>query len=138
VEYDKYAGRMDRREAIGFAWIADLGKVELKNDRYRKARGGKASFLTIFCSRCKNPVLVYQKDGDGTLQRCYLNRIFGPSALECLQRKPDVKRTSDLPSFMCSNCNQLIGSPMVHNDGRFAFRLHKGTFTKKWGISLSL
>jgi len=118
-------------------WISRINGLQLKNDHYRNARGGRAAFLTLFCSKCKVPLLLYQKDGGGGLQRCYLNRIFAPLHLEVLQRKDGVSQPADLDALKCEHCNAVIGCPMRHHDGRLAFRLHRGTFIKKWGIKRS-
>lgn len=101
-----------------------------KNDKYRKARGGKSKFLEIKCATCEATVVVYQKDGDGGLIRCYLNRIFAPPFYEGLQYLSGIT-TKDLPNLCCEHCNILIGIPMIHLDGRFAFRLKPGSFKKQ-------
>lgn len=101
-----------------------------KNDKYRKVRGGKSIFLEIHCSQCEGAVLIYQKDGDGALMRCYLNRIFSPPEYERLQYQAGL-RLKEIPNLKCPHCHQLIGTPMIHNDGRFAFRLKPGSFKKQ-------
>ena len=103
---------------------------ELKNDKYRRARGGKAVFIDILCAKCNGLVMVYQKDGEGKLKRCYLNRIFFPLELERLQYSPAVKTTKDFSALFCKTCKQLIGSPMLHHEGRLAFRLFPGSYFK--------
>ena len=44
-------------------------RFTLKSDKYRKARGGTAHFLNIYCVRCNAFVLLYQKDGPGQVLR---------------------------------------------------------------------
>src|SRR4051812_25818367 len=95
----------------------------LKNDRYRKARGGTATFLTLYCANCNAHLILYQKDGEGRLLRCYLNRIFAPPALEALHRDPEIREARDLKSLVCRNCKATIGHPFRYHDGRLAFRL---------------
>jgi hypothetical protein len=107
---------------------------QLKRDRYRNARGGRAAFMRIFCSGCGSWLMLYQKDGIGQLLRCYLNRIFAPPNLEALQREISIREPRDLEALMCPKCKALIGTPMRHEDGRLAFRLLRGTFTKKRGV----
>ncbi len=102
---------------------------ELKNDKYRRARGGIAHFLEISCSQCSTYLMTYQKDGMGNLLRCYLNRIFHPPELERLQYR--VSSLQDVPQLKCNGCDTVIGSPMLYNNGRFAFRLRKGLYMKK-------
>lgn len=103
----------------------------LKNDRYRKDRGGSAKFLNIYCAACNHWLLLYQKDGPGNLLRLYLNRIFAPPKLAELQSQPRVQRPQDLENLTCPQCGKLIGTPMRHLDDRVAFRLQKGSFAKK-------
>jgi hypothetical protein len=104
--------------------------MKLKNDRYRKARGGKAFWVNLFCSSCGSKILLYQKDGDGMLKRCYFNRIFWPQQYEKLQheRSKDVEK---YPPLSCESCGEVIGMPITHHDGRLAYRLRQGSFTKK-------
>lgn len=118
-------------------WLAQVGNPALKNDRHRKERGGSAAFLTLFCSQCNAPLMLYQKDGIGSLQRCYLNRIFAPPHLEHLQHDSAVTDTNDLSALECGNCHAIVGVPMRHADGRLAFRLRRGAFFKKIGIQSS-
>jgi hypothetical protein len=103
----------------------------LKNDRYRRARGGKAFIVEIGCAACGFLVLVYQKDGDGQLKRCYLNRILAPADLERLQHNPQMQSPGVVPQLICRNCRVVIGSAIRHHDGRIAFRLRQGYFTKQ-------
>lgn len=103
----------------------------LKNDKYRRARGGKAFIVSLSCVACGAEVLLYQKDGDGQLKRCYLNRVLAPPQLENLQRKQDIKTPQDMPHLECPKCKVVIGSPMRHHDGRLAFKLRRGHVSKK-------
>ncbi|MBI4155367.1 hypothetical protein HY498_04770 [Candidatus Woesearchaeota archaeon] len=116
---------------IGFKSQKEEIKFKLKNDKYRRKRGGEAHFIDIYCINCNNFLLKYQKDGKGTLQRCYLNRIFYPQYLERLQYNPKIKGYKDLPNLICQSCNTVIGTPMLHHDGRLAFKLRKGLYFKK-------
>ena len=102
----------------------------MKNDRYRRVRGGKAAELELHCVSCGAPVMRYQKDGDGRLLRCYLNRIISPPELEQLHRQPVFRQPHDLLPLTCTRCRVVIGTPMRHADGRLAFRLRIGFFTK--------
>ncbi len=104
--------------------------VKMKNDKYRKARGGKAFMVKIFCV-CGNELLYYQKDGDGKLKRCYINRIFAPAHLEKLQHDSRYLNPENVPSLMCDRCKTVVGVAIKHHDGRIAFRLRQGYFTKK-------
>lgn len=106
----------------------------LKNDRYRKVRGGDSTFLSLFCSNCDSWLMVYQKDGTGGLLRCYLNRIFAPRKLEVLQHNPEIITPKDVPPLACENCKTIIGFPIQYRDGRLAFRLVRGSCRKKKGV----
>ncbi|MFH1030388.1 MAG: hypothetical protein V1770_03970 [bacterium] len=105
-------------------------KYKLKKDRYAKTRGGNSHFLDIFCSTCNSHIALYQKDGSGALLRMYLDRIFAPAALATLKDQSDGKK--DVPNLQCPKCCALIGVPMVYElENRLAFRLIRGSFTKK-------
>ena len=130
--------RANHADGIDVAWTQDTSKIHLKNDRYRRARGGKAVFLTLFCAGCQSPLLLYQKDGSGTLQRCYLNRIFAPANLESLQHDLDIRNPQDMEPLKCRVCKAVVGLPMCHTDGRLAFRLNRGAFIRKVGVKDSL
>ena len=111
---------------------------QLKRDRYRHDRGGKVRLLDVSCNSCGSKVLVYQKDGEGQLRRCYLNRIFDPPEYESLQRRKDIASLKDLPNLTCPNCETVIGTPMIYSDGRLAFRLRPGFFNKAISDSKSV
>jgi hypothetical protein len=101
----------------------------IKNDKYAKARGGNSHFLDLYCGQCRQHFALYQKDGGGALLRLYLDRIFEPQELSQLQLR--CARKNDVPSLKCQ-CGLLIGTPMVYEpEQRLAFRLIRGTFTKK-------
>jgi len=105
-------------------------KHKPKKDRYTKARGGSSNFLDLYCTKCDNHLLLYQKDGPGSLLRLYLDRIFEPDELADFQYKNGGK--SALPNLRCPDCGSLIGTPMVYKpEGRLAFRLQRGSFSKK-------
>lgn len=56
-----------------------MKKSILKNDTYRKMRGGHTRLLRISCQKCNSLICLYQKDGSGNLRRMYLDRISDPS-----------------------------------------------------------
>ncbi len=103
--------------------------IRLKHDSYLAERGGSAKLVDIICARCNARVLLYQKDGPGWLKRCYLNRIFEPPEYEKLQNEDLTIGT--MPNLICQKCKNLVGTPMVHKDGRFAFMLKRGSFIRK-------
>lgn len=113
----------------------------LKNDQYRRERGGTAVFLSLSCANCSRLVAIYQKDGPGSLVRCYLNRFFYPQELALLHRDPAVSSEAKVPPFRCVGCGTLFGMPMRYRDGRLAYRLvpgtlHKERFDNKQGFGL--
>lgn len=106
-------------------------KIKMKHDRFRKARDGRAIMLDIFCSKCSTKVMWYQKDGVGSLLRCYLNRIHAPTELEKLQNDSNIIDPKNMPNLICPKCKAVLGSPMRYLDGRLAFRLRPGYIYKK-------
>lgn len=56
-----------------------MTKSILKNDKYKKARGGYSRILDISCVKCGKHTCFYQKDGPGNLRRMYLDRIYNPN-----------------------------------------------------------
>lgn len=104
--------------------------MKLKNDKYKKRRSGQSYFLEIYCKNCDSYILLYQKDGKGALHRLYFNRIFEPEDLSLLQNNK-YDSLSDISDLVCEDCNSILGVPMIHSDGRFAFRLIKDNLYKK-------
>ncbi len=103
-------------------------KIRLKRDKYKSARGGYSRLLSIFCRKCRNLILTYQKDGPGNLRRLYLDRIFSPENLVDLQ-KLNLK---DVAVLKCNKCNEVLGTPYVYiKENRKAFRLYQDSVTKK-------
>lgn len=103
----------------------------MKKDKYLRARGGWARIFDISCTTCGEWILRYQKDGIGKLLRCYLNRILAPDGRAALQHDPTIQEPKDMQNLVCPKCGTVIGSPMKHIDGRLAFRLIKGKYSKK-------
>ena len=103
---------------------------KFKKDRFVKVRGGNSHFLNLYCSNCNQYLLLYQKDGQGSLLRLYLDRIFEPQELSVLQSI--CKNKSEVPNLKCPNCKKLIAIPMVYKrEDRLAFSLIPGSFIKK-------
>lgn len=105
-------------------------KHTFKKDKYVNARGGNSHFLDIYCSKCNEHILLYQKDGPGRLLRLYLDRIFEPQ--EFLFLKLNSNNKNKIPNLKCPGCLALIGTPMVYiSEKRLAIRLIYGSFVKK-------
>jgi len=103
--------------------------VEIKRDRFFRDREKVAEIWDINCTECKKKILLYQKDGRGKLHRCYLNRIFDPPFYAKLQQNQWLTK-KDMPPLRCQNCNTLVGTPMMHWEGRLAYFLIQGRWSK--------
>jgi hypothetical protein len=91
----------------------------LKNDKYKKARGGWSRLLDISCEKCGEHICFYQKDGSGNLKRMYIDRINEP--------KVSIVRKN----LSCSN-GHLLGVGIIYTkEKRPAFRLFVDAITKK-------
>ena len=100
---------------------------EIRKDKYFRDRQSTYVILSIGCVVCNKEVLLYQKDGRGGLKRLYLNRILAPEALALLQ---DIVQSDKQLKMLSCECGNSIGIPMLHREGRLAFRLIPGSFTK--------
>lgn len=99
-------------------------EFKLKNDKYRKARGGYSRFLNIFCNSCGAHLFLYQKDGAGELKRMYLDRIIAPKT-----------PSSKTGACICASCKKIIGTfYMYEKEKRSAIRLYQGAISKKVGV----
>ncbi|OGZ57379.1 MAG: hypothetical protein A3F94_00515 [Candidatus Spechtbacteria bacterium RIFCSPLOWO2_12_FULL_38_22] len=93
--------------------------IKLKNDKFKKSRGGYSRWLLISCEKCKNSMFTYQKDGSGILKRLYFDRIVGL----------DSKNFGNL---ICRKCRIVIGTPIIYKkEHRKAYRLFVGAIEKK-------
>ncbi|MDP2852212.1 MAG: hypothetical protein Q8O23_02285, partial [Gallionella sp.] len=102
----------------------------LKKDKYVNARGGNSRFLDLFCSKCNQHIVLYQKDGHGRLLRMYLDRIFEPQEVSLLHSR--ISDKTGMPNLKCQKCGALIGTPMIYEaEKRLAFRLIHGSIAKK-------
>jgi len=104
-------------------------KSQLKNDKYKKSRGGYSRFLQIVCASCSKEIAIYQKDGSGILKRMYLDRISDSKYSK--QESFPVKKV--LP-FVCLNnkCNKVLGVVINYEkENRLAYRLFVGVIAKK-------
>ena len=94
------------------------GKLRLKNDRFRKVRGGYSRLLEIYCFNCNNFIVLYQKDGSGSLKRLYKDRIF-----------TTIKNQKKL---FCSKCRALVATSTIYQkEKRPAYLLVENSITKK-------
>jgi hypothetical protein len=103
-------------------------KNKLKNDKYKKNRGGYSRLLEISCEGCGAALGYYQKDGPGILKRMYLDRIYKSDDYSDLSNK----LFNELPQLICKKCKRHLGVPVIYEkEKRFAFRLFQGSVTKK-------
>lgn len=85
--------------------------MKLKNDNYRKTRGGSTQVLKLSCRKCEQRLCYYQKDGPGNLRRLYLDRMtdYSPSGVN---------------NLICVNCEVLLGIRTVYKkENRPCYRL---------------
>jgi len=74
-------------------------KVDLKNDKYRRSRGGHFRLLDVGCTKCGTHIFYYQKDGPGILKRTYFDRIVGSKIGKS--------------NLICPKCKELLGVPTI-------------------------
>ncbi|MEI6462047.1 MAG: hypothetical protein WCO33_00065 [bacterium] len=98
-----------------------LKDFDIKKDNFRRSRGGNTQILDIHCAKCNERVLIYQKDGIGSLQRTYLDRIIWPENF----------KDSCPPNLECPKCKTLIGVYLIYKpEKREAYKLIRGAFRK--------
>jgi ribosomal protein S27E len=103
-------------------------EFKIKKGKYKSCRGGNSKILNLHCRKCDHIVVVYQKDGPGSLLRLYFDRILAPENLIGLQNK-DINNISTLK---CQNCGKTIASPYIYlSEKRGAFRLFYDTIIKR-------
>ena len=96
-----------------------VGKRVLKNDKYKKSRGGYSRLLDIRCQKCESVICLYQKDGLGNLRRMYIDQISEP------------KVSISKKDLTCAK-GHLIGVKIIYEkENRPAFRLFVDSVTKK-------
>lgn len=103
---------------------------KLKKDKYQHSRGGFSKLLLISCTNCTEFIMLYQKDGDGSLKRAYFDRILEPATL--INTLDLLNKDSNYANLVCSKCKQVIGNPYIYKkENRPAFSLHRNSFSKK-------
>lgn len=105
-----------------------MSKSVLKNDKYKRTRGGYSRLLEISCESCGKVICNYQKDGPGILRRMYLDRISNSKKYADLQHL----NAKDVPELKCIPCARLLGVCVNYEkEDRLAYRLFVGAVTKK-------
>lgn len=104
---------------------------KLKQDGFRKARGGYARFWNIYCAACQQHLLLYQKDGPGPLKRMYADRIIAPKEL-C--ENLSATRAKHKSPLICHKCRAVMALPYIYEkENRPAFLVTIGSLFKKVG-----
>ena len=99
----------------------------IKNDTYKKARGGRSRLLDIFCADCDEHICLYQKDGPGILKRMYLDRIS-----DSVYADQQNVTLAYIPQLICPQCKSHLGTPIIYKkESRLAYRLFVGSVSKK-------
>ena len=94
---------------------------KLKQDIFRKNRGGYSRLLIVSCGHCGNLVCNYQKDGAGRLKRMYVDRILKPNIIW----KNNTKLT-------CKKCKNWLGVGAIYEkEKRKCFILFQDVLNKK-------
>jgi len=87
-----------------------INKLSFRKDDYSNSRGKYSRCINVYCRKCNNLILTYQKDGPGNLCRLYFDRIFSPNNLVSLQNK----KLENISYLKCSKCKELLGIPYVY------------------------
>lgn len=92
---------------------------KLKQDKFRKTRGGYSRLLAVRCEKCNELLCYYQKDGPGPLKRIYIDRI--------------IKTYADAGvKLACHICGHILGVRYIYEkEKRPAYRLFEGSVKKK-------
>lgn len=116
-------------EDLGLRHQVMKSTFTLKNDAYRRKRGGRAAFFILSCAKCNTKLMLYQKDDPrGILKRLYADRIVAPPRLAQL-----VSRSMKaMPLIKCQECQHVIGVPYVYpKEKRKTFLVEIGSVKKK-------
>jgi hypothetical protein len=73
-------------------------------------------------------VVIYQKDGPGSLRRLYIDRIFGPKKYVGLEKR-EIK---EIRNLVCGKCTEVLGVSYIYKkENRKSFRLFQDAVVKK-------
>lgn len=113
-----------------------MSNYKIKKDRYRQERGNTSQMLEISCSSCEEELFIYQKDGVGSLMRCYVDRIvWSPKILD----SKNITDSKEMAPLKCPSCENKIATPMIYSpENRPAYRMIHGSFIKKKYQSIKL
>ncbi|MHB8362082.1 MAG: hypothetical protein ACYDBX_00475 [Patescibacteria group bacterium] len=118
---------MDKSRAVYKFKYKEGDGIKLKKDKYFRNRGEVSKLLDILCSSCNRKILLYQKDGKGSLHRCYIDRIYDPNVFFKLDSNSDIVNKKDLPVLKCFYCGEIVGYPMIYErEHRLAYSIIYG------------
>lgn len=80
-------------------------------DSYTSVRGEPKMF-ELTCRRCHQWIMDYQKDGPGSLIRCYVDRIYHPAALRRLTFTRET--IHNVPAIKCDRCKAILAYPIIY------------------------
>lgn len=90
------------------------------SDKYTKGRGSFSKRVEVRCINCATTQFVYQKDGNGAIEKIYFDSI-----LDNFVVKKEAKLT-------CSKCEKLLGSRFIFGkDKKMAFKVYPGAIYYK-------
>ncbi|MGB0929440.1 MAG: hypothetical protein ACPGVB_01600 [Chitinophagales bacterium] len=91
----------------------------------------KHKTFDIKCGKCGNYLLTYHKYGAGKgILRLYFSNIAAPNELVNLLNL-EYDKVSDVPNLQCSECEEVLGVPVLSKGGRWVFRMRQGYFHRK-------
>lgn len=82
----------------------------------------------VSCGQCASFRFRYNKGSSGALLRCFIGNISAPQELVALK---SATGKDELGNLRCLSCEELMAVPMVYKDGRLAYRMITGGFSKK-------
>ncbi|MEP5338118.1 MAG: hypothetical protein ABJL44_15445 [Algibacter sp.] len=100
--------------------------MKIRKDRYYRVRGATTQLYWISCTKCKEKICIYQKDGKGNLFRLYADRLI--VLLNGIKLKDEKGNTKK--NLVCSCMNVLAVLMYYKRESRMAYRLIKGRIIK--------
>lgn len=106
-------------------YLKKLIPIPIKNDKYKIKRGNFSKIILLTCKNCKHKIGYYQKDGDGWLKRCYVDRLY-------ILPKLNHAKFSLKKFFTCLKCKSILGKPLIYQkESREAFEIDRQKLLRK-------